>query len=144
MANRNRFRNMAILLLGLWLIAYLAIWIPWGPVRAYGVSGFGVVSAAVVATALVTFFGFLGLAGGAQTGIPHGSLRSAIAASTIVTYLVFVATAGLFQTTQSLSEISRLLLTSFTATVSVIIAFYFGSSAYVAARTGTGKKDSAD
>jgi hypothetical protein len=139
MASRTVLRNMAIVLLGVWLLVYMAIWIPWGPVRAWGISGFGVVSAGVVATALVTFFGFLST-GDTRTGIPDGNLRSAIAASTVVTYLVFVGTAGLFQTTESLSEISRLFLTSFTATVSVIIAFYFGSSAYVAARTGTEKK----
>jgi amino acid transporter len=143
-SNRNAVTNMALVLLGLWLAAYLLILIPGGPVKAGSVSGFGVVAAAVVATAIVTFFGFLRLPPDTHTGISDGRLRFAIAASTIVTYLVFVGSAGLFQNGGELSELSRLLLTSFTTIVGVIIAFYFGSSAYVSARTTTAKKGSSD
>lgn len=128
MASRTDLRNMTILLLGLWLVVYLAIWIPWGPVQAWGVSVIGVVSAGVVATALVTFFGFLRTSN-AGAGIPDETLRTAIAGSTVVTYLVFVGTAGLFP--KDPSDTLRTFSTSFTAMVGVIIPFYFGSRAYV-------------
>jgi hypothetical protein len=62
-------------------------------------------------------------------------LRSAIAASATLTYLVLVGTVGLFTTGGQIPPISQMLLTSFTATVGVIIAFYFGASAYVAGKT---------
>jgi hypothetical protein len=143
-ANRNVVANTSRVLLGLWLVAYLLILIPGGPVKTGRMNGFGILSAAIVATAIVTFFGFLRLTPETPAGIPDGSLRSAIAASTVVTYLVFVGSAGFFQSNEQLPEISRLLLTSFTATVGVIIAFYFGASAYVAARTRTPKGGASD
>jgi len=143
-AHRPAVANTARVLLGLWLVAYLLILIPGGPVQTGLMNGFGVLSAGIVATAIVTFFGFLRLTPDSPTGISDGSLRSAIAASTVVTYLVFVGSAGFFQAKEPLPEVSRLLLTSFTTTVGVIIAFYFGASAYVAARTGKPKGEASD
>ena len=142
---RTSLARTALSLLGLWLVTYLLILLPFGPVRTYRISGVGILSAALVATSIITFFGFLKLSTRPDT-VRDDSLRSAIAASTVVTYLVFVGSVALFETAADVPEISRILMTSFTTTVGIIIAFYFGSSAYVAARSGTseparGRKD---
>lgn len=129
MLKKNAVRLAGSLLL-VWFVAYLLI----GVDHNRFLSGVAYVSAATVATAILTFFGVLRLE--TKENATHMSgerLRSAIAASSVVTYLVLIATVGLFKSTGGgeMLEVSRTLLTSFTATIGVIIAFYFGSSAYV-------------
>lgn len=92
----------------------------------------GYVSAGVVLTAIGSFLAFLRL--GAADRLPDERMRSAIAGSTVLTYLTLVGTAGLFTRGGELPPIASTLLANFTATVGVIIAFYFGSSAYVAGK----------
>jgi hypothetical protein len=131
---KHESARLAGILLLVWLAAYLLI----GFDRNRFLSGVAYVSAATVATAIVTFFGVLRLEAKEKSiRISDQRLRSAIAASSVVTYLVLIASAGLFTFTQGaeMPEVSRTLLTSFTATVGVIIAFYFGSSAYVAGKS---------
>lgn len=62
-------------------------------------------------------------------------LRSAIAGGVVVQYLVLVGTVAFFeQGPKQLPPITQTLITSFTSIVGIVIAFYFGSSAYVEAR----------
>ncbi len=146
---RDPLRNLALILLGIWLTAYLFLLIPASPVNLPtkhpgSVNGFGIVSAAVVATAIITFFGCLRLTALSRAGVSDSSLRSATAAAAIVTYLVFVGAGSFFRGSNEMPEMAKLLLTSFTATVGVIIAFYFGSSAYVAARKAASSESTSE
>jgi hypothetical protein len=51
-------------------------------------------------------------------------------------YIVIVSVAVFYVPwAEEFGEVSKTLLNSFTATVSVIVVFFFGSSAYVEART---------
>ena len=132
-SSQRSLRNMTLILLGIWLGAYVLKALKLG-----SVPGAAYMAAAVVATAIVTFFGVLrlGVPSDSRTAIPDGSLRSAIAASTVVTYLVLVGSASLSgQWVGDMPEVAKTLLYSFTGTTSIIVGFYFGSSAYVAART---------
>ena len=130
----NMLKNDSVLIAGglalVWLAAYL--FIGFDDNQKF-LSEIGYVSAATVATSIITFFGILNFGSDKRSSFSDERLRSAIAASSTMTYLVLVGTAGLF-TSGGQSPISQLLLTSFTATVGVIIAFYFGSSAYVAGK----------
>jgi multisubunit Na+/H+ antiporter MnhC subunit len=88
----------------------------------------------VIAAALITFFWFLPGSTGKGVGSPseEGVLRRAIAASLVVEYLVLVGTFAFWGgTTESLAPMTQQLVTSFTTIVGVVIAFYFGASAYV-------------
>jgi hypothetical protein len=67
-------------------------------------------------------------------GTADAALRSAIAIAVIVPYLVLVSIVAFFPPAvegDRLSAITQPLITSFTTVVSVVIGFYFGSSALV-------------
>jgi hypothetical protein len=138
MSNRAMLIGMAVILLFVFAGAFA--------LALVADAGKGPLSFAVVATAIVTFFGVLriGASDRVQAGISDHSLRSAIAASMVTTYLAFVGTAGFFGTNAGeLAPLANLLLPSFTATVGIVIAFYFGSSAYMEGRKGASGKASA-
>jgi len=82
----------------------------------------------VSSIAIVTFFGLARIEMASST--EPWSLRRPIAATIVVVYLILVVTFSFFDY-RELPPITEMLLTSFTAVVSVVIAFYFGSSAYI-------------
>ncbi len=87
-----------------------------------------------VAAAVITFFYLMprpnNTSGDASSG--EGLLRRAIAGSIVVQYLVLVGLAAYLQVgAEKLPPITETLITNFTMIVGVVIAFYFGSSAYV-------------
>lgn len=89
---------------------------------------------AVIATGLVTFFGMLGASAGKPTGeLPESRMRNAITAGIVVSYLVLVGLAAFIREASGLSDFTRTLLSSFTSVVGIVLAFYFGASAYVEA-----------
>ena len=91
----------------------------------------------VVATSLVTFFGFLsmGMAERPTSYIPDQLMRSAITASVVVTFLVMVGFGTFFvEQAGGMPPIAQALLTSFSSIVGVVVAFYFGSSAFIDAK----------
>ena len=95
------------------------------PVAGAGISG------ALAAIGLGAFLGFY---------VVEGSLRTAITASTIITYLMlisFTLNSGVQHAFST--DAGKQLLTSFTAAVSVVVAFYFGGRAVETLR---GKADS--
>lgn len=104
-------------------------------------------SAAIPAVASISFIGLLILT---QTDEQHwqiteSSLRSAIAASVVITYLVLVGIVAFFVAgPNQLPGIAQTMIANFTTIVGVVIASYFGASAYVQRRSsGQGKdKDS--
>lgn len=95
------------------------------------------ISLAAVAVALITFFGFLHL--GMRTNksglIADSDMRTSITAAIIVSYLTIMGMAIFFgENAGKMPPISQTLLTNFTSIVGVVIAFYFGSTAYVDAQ----------
>lgn len=55
-------------------------------------------------------------------------------------YLVLLGVVAFWHGDERVPEITQTILGSFTATVGVVIAFFFGSSAYLEARAGTTNK----
>jgi hypothetical protein len=90
-------------------------------------------SFAVGTIALVTFFGALTVQvpGVSEVASGESRVRRAIALAIVAVYLVLVATTAFFTTPVQLEG----LLLNFTTTTGVVIAFYFGSSAYVEAQS---------
>lgn len=88
-------------------------------------------SIAVIAAALIAFAFFISPQ---QSDEPkdEGRLRRAIAGAIVVEYLVLVGIVAFFgRGPEQLPPITQSLISSFTTIVGVVIAFYFGSSAYV-------------
>ena len=91
-------------------------------------------SLVLVATAVITFFGFLWHGLAQDSGLDEGDMRTAITVSVVTVYLVLVGLVAFFpeQTPGGeLPAITNTMLTSFTAIVGVVVPFYFGTSAYV-------------
>jgi peptidoglycan biosynthesis protein MviN/MurJ (putative lipid II flippase) len=98
-------------------------------------------SLAVAAIAVITFFGFLMLERKpGSVGSPNeGAMRRAITVAMVTVYLVLVGVMVFFRGTWESPEVTQTLLGSFTATIGVVVAFYFGSSAYLEARSPKSK-----
>lgn len=100
-------------------------------------------SIAVGCMAIVSFFGLLLARYESRTGgIGEASLRFAVAASLIIVYLAVVASSAFYGPVgqpQELHPLTREMITSFTAVIGIVVAFFFGSSAYL-----EGKKNQKD
>ncbi len=88
-----------------------------------------------VGVTVISFFGLLVLC---QTNeerwkITADTMRTAIAGTIVIVYLVLVGTVA-FISKGKMAEITRTMITNFTAIVGIVIAFYFGSSAYIQAQ----------
>lgn len=86
------------------------------------------------AAGVITFFAMLTERrnGTATTGSDNESLRQAIAAAVVVQYLVLVGIVAYFiNGVEKLPPITETMLSSFTTVASVVVAFYFGASAFV-------------
>lgn len=94
-------------------------------------------SLAVVAVAIITFFGVLALerTPGAHDAFCERALRRATTVSVLIVYLVTVGTVTFFRGRTEVPEVTGTFLASFTATVGIVVAFFFGSSAYLESRT---------
>ncbi|HET9215512.1 MAG TPA: hypothetical protein VFR18_00955 [Terriglobia bacterium] len=115
---------IALIDLGLYLIGNLAA-------ALFEHNGF--LAFAIGAIAIVTFFGSLKLEmPERQEAPPSGDayIRRALAIAIVVMYLLLVATFAFFVPPPPLEG----LLMNFTTTTGVVIAFYFGSSAFIDAR----------
>jgi hypothetical protein len=92
----------------------------------------------VIAPGLITFFWLLSDPKGSSPDqtLSAGILRKAIASSIVVEYLVLVGTFAFWGgATEALSQLTSTLVNSFTSIVGIVIAFYFGASAYLDAKT---------
>ena len=88
----------------------------------------------IICVALVTYFGFLmfGQAVGGDWAVDKGGMRTAITAAVVTVYLVLVGlVAFMTRGPKELIPLTETMITSFTTIVGVVVAFYFGSSAYV-------------
>jgi hypothetical protein len=85
-----------------------------------------------VGTGVITFFGLLilGHNGEERWKITGESMRTAIAGAIVVEYLALVGTVAFFVQGQ-MPPIAQTMITNFTTIVGVVIAFYFGASAFV-------------
>jgi hypothetical protein len=100
---------------------------------------------AIIATGVVTFFGVLKHQlenDGGPTTISDGSLRIALTVSLTMTYFVFVGYTTYYEGTTS--EVATSTVTSFTTIVGVVIAFYFGASAYIQVNSPVPPKNDGD
>lgn len=130
---RNRSSADAVVLVGCLVVTVAAASIL---TTGYG-STRGAIVFAVVLTALIAFFGFLWIGIWQQPVkiLTDQSMRTAIAAATVLGYLVMVGMGVWFPATAGESSTTAIaLLTNFTAIVGVVVAFYFGSTAYVDAK----------
>ena len=91
------------------------------------------ISISVIISAIVTFFGLLYLTSPEQEVwlLTDKSMRTAIAGAIVIEYLTLIGiVAFITNEPEKISPVSKKLLTSFTAIVAVVIAFYFSSTTY--------------
>lgn len=127
------------------MIAVLAICVWLSSLGPYGTS-YPIIFAAP-ALGLIAFFGVLSVSTdtSATKTISDSGMRIAITAAVVVMYMVLVGF-GVFTSENygGMSPMAQTLMTSFTSIVGVVVAFYFGASAYIevqARRTKKGDKD---
>ncbi len=101
---------------------------PW-----FGISpSMAFLSFAAAAVGILTFFGLLWFFSSPSGGaLPDQSLRVSITVAVITVYLIIVGEVAFFTATLELAKITDVMLTSFTSIVGVVVAFFFGTSAYV-------------
>ncbi len=114
--------DLAICILGFYL---------WGWVISPRSSA--VLTITVFAVALATFFGSLALGQtpGQEWKPNNADLRNAITISVIITHFLILATYIFLDAPDEQSQLTQSLLANLTTIVGVVIAFYFGSVAYV-------------
>src|SRR5579863_528330 len=104
----------------------------------YGVS--------LVLVGVTAFFGFTCICEsvGGEYALVKGGMRLSITVAIVTVYLVLIAYVVPFRTVQALPPIVSMMLTSFTTVVGIVIAAYFGTSAYVQSRQKPGPESSRD
>lgn len=94
-------------------------------------------------TAMIAFVGMLILAQ-EPTGpwrLSESAMRTAIASAFIAEYVALVSMVAFSKEGGELPAVGQTLVTNFTQLVGVVIAFYFGASAYVEGRRLTAGRD---
>ena len=91
---------------------------------------------AIVSTGLITFFGILlqNIEGSEDKKISNHSMRLAISGLVTSSYITLLAYLLFIPEDTDFAELPKTLVTNFTAVVGTVIAFFFGSTAYVEAR----------
>jgi len=91
---------------------------------------------AIVATGLITFFGILiqNLEAEEDKNVSTQSMRLAITGLVTSSYIALQAYLLFIPENTQLAKVSETLLTNFTAVVGTVIAFFFGSTAYIEGR----------
>ena len=123
MFNKKRLFIVAALIL---IIVTLSIFL------GYSLIGRKSLSIMLIMVGVVTFFGFLT----GTESVDERSMRIAIAASVVMVYIVLLATVIFWveipdDPKTKLPDITQTMLTHFTTIMGVVMAFYFGASAYI-------------
>lgn len=119
------YKSLSVFCLVLLAVSIVGASSGYGPSNAWLHFGIG-------AIAIVVFWGFLhgGAAADGSTNV-----RNAIACSMILTYLLLVVSLLFYNVGMSeLPKPTEALLTSFTTTIGIVIASYFGASAFLDAK----------
>lgn len=133
MIQKNRkhiIKLMALLNIGVSII---------GTIIAYILDSKGPFPVMVISIALITFVSLLlfNQPEDQNKKVDESSMRIAITGTVIIVYLTLVILFSYFQYSPpgrgELPLVTQSLLTSFTSIVGIVIAFYFGSSAYIQA-----------
>ncbi|HEX7026208.1 MAG TPA: hypothetical protein VF268_03135 [Gammaproteobacteria bacterium] len=104
-----------------------------------------ILSVMLIAVGIVSFYGFMGLGvKDAVFKISRADIRLATVVSLLTSYLALVGTVSMFAQGDDLPEITKTMLTHFTTIIGVVIAFYFGSEAYLIAHGKVEGKDEAN
>jgi hypothetical protein len=94
-----------------------------------------ILSVMLVAVGLTSFYGFIGLGVSKKDQkLLKTDIRLATVVSLLTSYLALIGTVSMFITGQELSEITKIMITHFTTIIGVVIAFYFGTEAYLIAQ----------
>lgn len=119
---------LLLIVMGMGACAYFAI----HPVGSTSLS-YWALSLSLTAVAVVSFFGFMWYVQslGGPWALNRGGMRLAIVASVMTVYLVLVGTVVFFTNGEAVPPMTQTLLTHFTSVVLAVVAFYFGTSAYV-------------
>lgn len=124
-----------LIFLGLWVVGGFILHLPYSPIFLSG---------ALISAGLITFFGSLWHSMEGDRKLDGGDMRTAITVSIVTVYLVLVSVVVFFTKSvgfDELSKIAEMLLTSFTALVSIVVPFYFGASAYVQVKDQSKKEE---
>jgi len=91
-------------------------------------------SVALAAVAIVSFLSLLRIqkADSQARLISESSMRMAIAGTIVIEYVTLVALVAFFrESPDEIHPVTQMMINNFTTIVGIVIAFYFGSSAYV-------------
>ncbi len=91
-------------------------------------------SVALAAVAIVSFLSLLRIqkADSQERLISEPSMRLAIAGTIVIEYVTLVALVAFFrESPDEIHPVTQMMVNNFTTIVGIVIAFYFGSSAYV-------------
>ncbi len=123
------------------LLALVLIAIVWfGVYMAETIGRDSPLSVALAAVAIVSFLSLLRIQKSDANAalFTEASMRSAIAGSIVIEYLTLIALVAFFrEAPDEIHPVTQMMINNFTTIVGIVIAFYFGSSAYIQSR----KKD---
>jgi hypothetical protein len=130
---------LSAVILGRVAYAYLNYLNPNQPLRINPLSMFSLSTAAI---AVISFYGFMWLGDkkGGEFALNKGGMRLAIVAAVVTVDLVLVSTVAFFTADWEVPPLAETFITQFHTVVSVVVAFYFGASAYVQVQ-GKDKED---
>lgn len=126
----------AVTLILIGMVDLIVIALGMGAVMFLGLSH-GFYAYAMIACALITFFGFLwlGFDTSGQSEISAAAMRNAITASVMALYLSLVGFQAFYSRESTPNPMAQTLVSNFTTLVGAITAFYFTSTAYVEVRS---------
>ena len=142
MAEKTTLYRMGILIflvvvLGIGANLYFTV----NPIEKVNV-GRAILSLMMIAVGLIPFYGVMGLGlSNRDRSLSKQEIRLAIVIAIITMYLVMVGTVTFFTSGKDLPPITETILNHFTTVVGVLIAFYFGATAYEAVHKQENQSD---
>lgn len=114
--------------------------------RFPGVHPLAIYAISTSAVGIITFFGFLSFAHqeGGALALNESSIRLAIVAAIVTVELVLVGSVTFFTLPGQIPPLAETILTQFHTILGIVIAFYFGASAYVQTHKRDGAKPRID